>query len=139
MNDKNIEQKGNIVEITSNFVEVRIISESMCASCHARGACGSSDKKEKDIYVKRVEACNFEIGQEVIVVMDRKMGFKAVLLGFLLPFLILFLFVFISNKVFFQNSEIISALIGLLSLGSYYCILYIFKNTINSKFVFRIK
>ena len=83
-----IEHKGRVSDIQDNKIIVTIISKSMCASCHAKGACISGDSKEKIIEVKTSNLSNYIIGDEITVCLERKIGFKAVLIGFFFPFLV---------------------------------------------------
>ena len=42
-----ISHRGRVVEITPEMTSVEIISESACASCHAKGLCGLGESKSK--------------------------------------------------------------------------------------------
>ena len=138
MNDK-IEHKGTITEITNNKIVVRIISSSMCSSCHARGVCGSLDSKEKNIEVKTTYNSRYRIGDEVTVCLEQKMGYKAVLIGFFLPFIVLFITAFLFNKFIFPTNEVLTALSSLLAVAIYYFIIYALRNKIDKEFYFQIK
>ncbi|MDD2530413.1 MAG: SoxR reducing system RseC family protein [Bacteroidales bacterium] len=134
-----IEHKGRVSDIQDNKIIVTIISKSMCASCHAKGACISGDSKEKIIEVKTSNLSNYIIGDEITVCLERKIGFKAVLIGFFFPFLVL-ISVFILAYIFISpNSEIITAAISLSAVTLYYFIIYLLRNKIEKEFHFKIK
>ncbi|MDD2191423.1 MAG: SoxR reducing system RseC family protein [Bacteroidales bacterium] len=134
-----IEHSGTICEIIDSKVVVRIISASMCASCHAKGACSMNDTKEKCIDVNVSNPSDYKVGQEVVVCLEQKMGTKAVLIGFFFPFLTLIITAILSNKYIFPNNEALTALLSILSITVYYIIIYLIKNKIEKKFHFQIK
>jgi sigma-E factor negative regulatory protein RseC len=134
-----IEHKGNIVEITNEKVVVRIISLSMCSSCHAKGACISHDSKEKDIEVRTKEGLKYKIGEEVTVCLKQKLGAKAVLIGFILPFLVMFITALVFNKYVFPNNEALTALSAIISIIIYYFIIFKLRKKIDKGFSFYIK
>ena len=134
-----IEHSGTITQITEKKIIVRIISISMCASCHAKGACNMNDSKEKNIEVKLSNTSVYKIGQEVVVCMEQKMGTKAVLLGFFFPFLVLIISAILSNKFIFPNNESLTALTSIFSVSVYYLIIYMLREKIEKEFHFRIK
>lgn len=136
---KLIEHRGRICEIADNKVIVSIISASMCASCHAKGACGMNDKKEKNIEVNLHNPHDYKLGQEVVVCMEQKMGNKAVLIGFFLPFIILITTALISNKYLFPESEPLTSLVSILSITIYYTVIYLIRNKLKKDFHFQIK
>ncbi|MBP6429232.1 MAG: SoxR reducing system RseC family protein [Bacteroidales bacterium] len=136
---KLIEHSGTVCEIRDGKVIVKIISASMCASCHTKGACSMNDTKDKEIEVNVSNPTNYEIGQEVVVCMEQKIGTKAVLIGFFFPFLLLIITAILSNKYLFPTSEILTALISILSITVYYLIIYLIRNKLEKEFHFQIK
>lgn len=134
-----IEHKGRISEIQNNKVIVTIVSKSMCASCHAKGACVSSDKKEKTIEVKTNNASKYKAGEEVVVYMEKKIGAKAVLIGFFFPFIVLIITFILANNFIFQKNEVLTALLSLLAVAIYYFIIYLLRNKLDKEFHFQIK
>ncbi len=132
-----IEHKGNIISIDNDAINVEIIAESACASCHAKGFCTISDMKEKIININKTKDSEYEIGDEVTVLMEKSSGSKAVILGYFLPFLIMFL-----SLVILINITDNQGLSGMLSIGlliPYYIILYFLRDKINRKFEFKIR
>lgn len=130
------EQKGIIIKKEENLVVVKIEQKSTCSSCHARGACTSLDKKDKEIEVKTTQ--DYQIGDEVIVSIATRLGLKAVLIAFLLPLILLLIVIFLSTLLF-SLSESISAIISLVFLAIYYIILYKNNHLISKEFTFQIK
>ena len=48
-----IQHEGIVKNLTSQQIEVLIISQSACSGCHAKGSCGMSEAKQKIITMPR--------------------------------------------------------------------------------------
>lgn len=137
MSDQNlIDHLGTIDRIEDGVAHVMITSESACASCHAKGVCSAADQEEKflDIPLREV---SYEQGESVRVQVARRLGFKAVALGYFYPFLLLMavlIFLIVSGA-----PELRAGSLALLSLIPYYLLLYVFRKRIESTFTFSIK
>ncbi len=130
-----IEHLGRIDAVTPNDIRVVITSQSACASCHAKGACSASDVSEKIVVVSKT-GHNFLVGETVKVLLKQSLGFKALFLAYILPFIVVITALFsLSSFV----SEGIAGILALLSLIPYYAILYFFKNKISKQFNFDIE
>lgn len=116
----------------ANCVQVKIVSISACAGCHARGACTAADTQEKIIDATPSEP--LKQGDTVIVKMEEKLGWIALFYGFFLPFVILAAILFTLPVLGF--SETIAGLSAIGSLIPYYLLLYTFRKKIEKKFVF---
>ena len=134
-NSKSIEHKGRIDSIDGNMINVSILAVSGCASCHAKGVCTAADMQEKNIEVFDVTN-QYQIGEEVNVTLKQTLGFRALFLGYVLPF-ILVLFILIVLTLI-TNNEAISGIGALSVLIPYYVILFLLKDTIRKKFTFTI-
>lgn len=130
-----IEHLGRIDAVTPNDIRVVIISQSACASCHAKGACSASDVSEKIVVVSKTNH-NFLVGETVKVLLKQSLGFKALFLAYILPFIVVVTALFIFSSIV---SEGIAGILALLSLIPYYAILYFFKNKISKQFNFDIE
>ncbi len=133
--EKFIQHRGIVKNIENNTVFVRIEQESACSSCHVRSACLVSDKKEKIIAV-RDRSGKFEQGEEVIVSVKSSLGMRAVMIAFAIPFIILVAALLISAKL--SGNEDVGGLMGLLFLFPYYFTLYLLRDKINKKFIFKV-
>lgn len=131
-----IEHLGRVEAITANDIRVVIISQSACASCHAKGACTASDVSEKQIVVSK-PFHSYTVGETVKVTMKQSLGYKALFLGYILPLIVLLVSLFVFNGIGF--SEGISGLLSLGVLGPYYFILYVFRKRIEKEFYFDIE
>lgn len=130
-----IEHTGIISRIDKNLIQVLIIQESACSGCHANGACSAADMDEKIIEVESTDS-TFKVGDNVILSGQSSMGLLAVLLAFILPFLLILLSLFVLRN--YVASEAISGTISLSTLIPYYIILSFFRKKMKSKFQFSI-
>lgn len=131
-----IEHTGIITHISGTSMQVRIVQLSACSSCHAKGACSASDMDEKII---DIESNDFElkVGDQVNLVGESSMGLLAVLLAFIIPFLLILISLFIMQS--YTSNE---ALMGAISLGAlvpYYAVLSLFNNKLKNKLKFTVE
>ncbi|MEW5845346.1 MAG: SoxR reducing system RseC family protein [Bacteroidota bacterium] len=131
-----IEHLGRVEAITANDIRVVIISQSACASCHAKGACTAADVAEKQVVVSRPYH-SYTVGETVKVTMKQSLGYKALFLGYILPLIVLLVSLFVFNALGF--SEGMSGLLSLGVLVPYYLILYAFRKRIEKEFHFDIE
>mgnify|MGYP001813556242 CR=1 FL=1 len=137
MSDRNlIDHEGTIDRIVDGVAHVKITSESACAACHAKGVCSAADQEEKFLDIPLTEA-SYKNGESVRVQVARRLGFKAVALGYFYPFLLLMAVLIVLTVSGF--SELKAGLAALLSLIPYYLLLYVFRKRMESTFTFSIK
>lgn len=129
----NIEHRGVVVEVNGKSVKVRIEQLSACAACHVRSLCMASDKSEK-IVDAAVVAGNFSVGEEVVVVGHKQLGVVAVVLAYIVPFLLIVATLFFSSL--FVDEEWIVGSLSLLVLAPYLVALRLMNNKIKAKFRF---
>lgn len=131
------EQVGTVLKVEADKVWVVIEQKSACASCHARGACSSFDKKDKEIEVRTEKSAEYKQGDKVKVSISTKLGLKAVVIAFIIPFVLLLIALILSLNVV-NLSEALSCLISLLVTAVYYFILFKQKDKLYKQFVFKI-
>ena len=130
-----INHEGIVKNRNENAVLISISSESACAGCHAEGVCSLSVSEEKMIEVRG----NYDVkpGDKVTILMKQSMGYKALLLGYILPLfsVIAVLIILISVKI----TELTAGLFSVAVLIPYYSILFLLRKRINKKFTFTLK
>lgn len=131
-----ITHNGIIKKLSENKIIVGIINESACASCHAKGACSAADMKDKEVEIYRFQG-DFSVGQQVTIVGRKSQGFKALLYGYLLPFILLMAVLIIATSI--NISEGIAGLLAIGILAPYYLVLYLMRNQMKKSFEFEIK
>lgn len=131
-----IEHTGIITHIDEKIIQVSIIQKSACSDCHAKGVCTSADMDDKVIEVKRTDN-SFKTGDKVMLIGQTSMGLLAVLLAFVIPFLLILLSLFLMGQ--YTDNEAISGTVSLSVLIPYYIILSLFNKKLKNKFQFYIE
>ena len=132
MSHTKIKHEGVVIDFREDFALVKIMVLSACASCHAKGVCSAADMAEK--IVETIPLEKVEKGDRVTVEMEEKLGFKAVVIAFLIPFLILMMTVFSVSHL--TGSESAAAFSGLGILVPYYIVIYLLKDYFRRSFIF---
>lgn len=130
-----VAKTGVVQSIENHKVIVKVISESACASCHAKGACTASDTREKLIEVALADANDVKPGQVVTVNIESSAGNVALFYGYILPFLLIFVALIVSINF---TSEAWAGLISISILLPYYAALYFLRNKMGKRFRFTI-
>lgn len=134
---KTIQHTGYIKNISPKGVRVGFISQSACASCHAKGVCTASDMKEKELIISAPQE-EYDIGDRVKIFITTGQGNRAVFIGYVLPLLIFLCFLLLFSSFSFFN-EVQAGLFSLAVLVPYYGVVYILRNTISRHFNFTIR
>ena len=132
---KNISHEGVVIKVEGENVHVMISQLSACSGCHARGACTASDSKEK-IIIAQSEGLEYNIGDEVMLVGSNSMAWSALSYAFLIPMVCAMVLLFAVSGVV---GEVASCLIVLGMLAAYYFFLFLFRDKLSTKFVFRLE
>ena len=132
MSNTKIKHEGVVVELKNDYALVKIMVLSACSKCHAKGICSSSDMAEK--IIETIPLSTVQTGDRVIVEMEEKLGFKAVFIAFLVPFVLLMITLFSVNLL--TTSEAIVAFSGLGILIPYYLVIYLMKDYLKRSFIF---
>lgn len=139
-----IKHDGIVIAVNGDgTVLVRIVQTSACASCKAKAMCASAESKEKEILA--IGDGLLAIGDEAEVMVQQKIGWKAVLLAYILPFVVLMAVVALGNWIWAigdgqlamgKNGEAIIGTVALCAMGVYYIVLGFFKDKIQKEFSF---
>ena len=128
-----IEHQGVIISKDGKIAHVKIEQTSACASCHVKSVCGASDKSEKIIDANIMDD-TLKVGDQVTIIGQKSLGFQAILLAYILPFIVIIATLFIVNV--FTTNEIIIGTCALASLIPYFIVLRLMRNKIQAKFQF---
>ena len=137
MTNNTIKYLGIVENIQGSHLSVRIVQTSACAACSAKGHCSSADSKDKIIDVIDTAASSYRVGEKVMVIGETSMGMMAVVLAFIIPFILLIFSLFLFMAL--MENELYSALLSLAILIPYYFILWLNKTRLKQKFSFTIK
>ena len=132
-----IKHQGIVENIQGSHLSVRIVQTSACAACSAKGHCSSADSKDKIIDIIDTAASSYRVGEKVMVIGETSMGMMAVVLAFIIPFVLLIFSLFLFMAL--MENELYSALLSLAILIPYYFILWLNKTRLKQKFSFTIK
>jgi sigma-E factor negative regulatory protein RseC len=131
-----IDHEGIVEYMRGDVVHVKIISESACAACQAKGVCGAADREEKYLDIP-AEKEHYEPGEPVRVLISKNLGLKAVALGYFYPFLLLM--AVLTGLIVAGVSELRAGIIALCTLAPYYLALFLLKKRIGGIFTFKLK
>ncbi len=132
-----ISHTGRIVEINPEFTSVQIVAHSACAACHAKGMCGVADEKNKIIMVATDPYTEYQIGDEVEVVLKKTMGLKAVWISYVIPLIILMILILSLSAV--TVHELYVGLGAIAGVALYYLVIYLLRDKLAKDFVFYIR
>ncbi len=132
-----IKHNGVIRTMDKDKYYVSIVAQSACASCSVKGACNVTEIKEETVEVVKGKKDSYKIGDRVEILMEKSLGTKAVFLGYILPFIVLFITLIVGLNVF--DDEGIAGLSALGILVPYYFALYYLRGRLSNTFIFRIR
>jgi len=134
MAKQEVSRSGVVQEIGANGkIKVSIVSKAQCISCQLNKSCSTSDVKEKIIEIDNYGGV-LKIGEMVDVALKESTGFKALFLGYIFPFLIVFITLIVLTN--YSNNELFVGLVSLSTLVPYYFSIYLLQNLIKKEFSF---
>lgn len=132
-----IEHEGIIEKINGNHITVRILQQSACSACHAKGVCMASDMKEKLVDISDTSGL-YRVNERVVVTGKESIGYKAILWAFIFPLILLITMLILGITIWHFN-ETEAALGSIFILIPYYFILYLLRHKMANTFRFSIK
>lgn len=135
--EKPIEHKGKVVYVEGDRIDVEMTVHSACAGCRVSKACGMGESAEKTVSLLTATASMYSVGEEVMVAIEQKMGIKAAVYAYILPF---FLMVIVLGVLFSMGlSETVVGLSALGAVAVYYLVLSLFRKRIEKDIIFKIR
>ncbi|MBQ0118966.1 MAG: SoxR reducing system RseC family protein [Bacteroidales bacterium] len=131
-----IEHEGIIVSLEGNKAVVKIVQASACSECRAKSMCMSGEAKEK-ILECDTSGQIWQVGEKVLVLVSERLGWKAILLAYIMPFVVLISVV--AGLDMCMQSEALVGTIALCATGVYYIVLSLFKGRLQKQFSFWMK
>lgn len=133
----NIKHAGVVDGVEGECVRVRILQSSACSACKVAAHCNASETKEKIIDVMDADASHYQKGDQVMVVADTAVGFRASLYGYLLPLILMV--VTLVGVLAATHSEGWAALSALGILIPYYVLLFLMRNKLRNRLSFTLE
>lgn len=125
------------MSIDGDRIDVEMTVEGACATCRAAKACGMGESKDKVVSLLTASASRYEVGEEVMVSIEKRMGIKAATYAYIFPFFIMVLVLLVMFQVGF--TETVAGLSSLGSIGIYYIVLYFFRHRIEKEIIFKLR
>lgn len=132
-----IKHAGVVDGVEGECVRVRILQSSACSACKVAAHCNASETKEKIIDVMDTDASHYQKGDQVMVVADTAVGFRASLYGYLLPLILMV--VTLVGVLAATHSEGLAALSALGILLPYYVLLFLMRNKLRNRLSFTLE
>lgn len=137
MTEDTICKEGIVRAIHGDQIEVEITISSACSECHAKSICIPSDHKRETVMAQSLYNEHFEVGNKVHLVLKGSAGGKAVVLAYLLPFIVLMVALFGTYAI--TKSELAGVIVSIAFVVIYYIILKTQNKKIEQKFQFFVK
>ena len=131
-----IEHDGIVTQVADTFIIVTIQSQTACAGCHAKGACGMSEMALKSITAEKPNE-EIKIGDKVIVSASTQNAMLSVLLAYIVPSVLII--VILTLLILAGVSEVMAATLSLIAISAYFICLYLLRNKFAQKIKFKVK
>lgn len=132
-----IKHAGVVDGVEGECVRVHILQSSACSACKVAAHCNASETKEKIIDVMDADASHYQKGDQVMVVADTAVGFRASLYGYLLPLILMV--VTLVGVLAATHSEGLAAVSALGILIPYYVLLFLMRNKLRNRLSFTLE
>jgi len=128
-----IRHEGIVLSVHDDIARVQIVQTSACSACKARSMCMSSESQAKEMDAVMLE--KMQVGDRVEVEVRERLAWRAVLLAYILPFIVMMLV--IAGLDYLTNwSEAVVGTLALCSIALYYIGLNAFRNRLQKQFTF---
>lgn len=131
--DELIRHEGIVLSINGDKAHVQIVQTSACSACKARSMCMSSESQNKEMDAVMLEP--MKIGDKVEVEVRERLAWKAVLLAYILPFIVMLAIIAILDFAT-DWSEAVVGTLSLCGIALYYIGLSVFRNRLQKQFSF---
>ena len=130
-----VKHGGEVVRIEAGKVYVRMMVNSACSECHARGVCGVGESAEKIVEIDVADASLYAIGEQIeVALQSRSMGAKSVVLAYVVPFFVLTLM--LVGTLAMGMSEGVAVLAAIGGVALYYVVLHLLRDKVKNKIKF---
>lgn len=130
----NIIHSGFVSQVTEGHVKVSLFRKEACGGCQMKDYCGGDNDERQEF---EVAASGYQVGDEVQLLMSTSMGFRAVVMAYLMPFAVLLLSLIINLQLGLSEAE--AALVSLSTTALYYVILKVMSGSIKNHFSINIQ
>ncbi len=131
--DELIRHTGMVLSVSGQTAHVQIVQTSACSACKARSMCMSSESQAKEMDVIMLEP--LKVGDQVEVEVRERLAWKAVLLAYILPFMVMLCIIAVLDFTT-DWSEAVVGTLSLCCIALYYIGLSVFKHRLQKQFTF---
>lgn len=128
-----IEHDGIVISTDGKKAIIRIMQQAACAGCHAKSMCQASELKLKEVEAEMAEPLT--AGTEVIVSLEQRLGWKAVLYTFIVPLALMMVTLFVGQQ-YWPDPSWLSGTIAIVILVPYYLVLHQFESRFRKQYQF---
>lgn len=130
-------KEGIVRAVRGEDVEVEITISSACSECHAKSFCIPSEQTRETVVAKNLYGENFKVGDKVQLLLKGRSGAKAVVLAYLLPFIVLMVALFGTYAI--TKSELAGVIVSVVLVIVYYFVLKTRNKKIEQSFQFFVR
>lgn len=124
---------GIVRSVQGDSALVEITQSSACSACKAKSMCMSSESQVKQMNVIMQEP--LQVGDQVEVEVRERLAWKAVLLAYILPFVVMMGLIAVLDYMT-DWSEAVVGTLSLCGIALYYIGLSVFKHRLQKEFSF---
>lgn len=129
-----------VKQVNNNVVEVVLENPPGCDGCNAKASCGLNPENQSDdsgdsFFIPIMEQA-YQPGEKVELSIAPSLGLKAVLWGYIIPFILL-LVVLVTGLSFF--TELIAGIAALSVVALFYLVLFFNKDRMKKSFAIDLK
>ena len=131
--DELIRHEGIVLSTNDKMAHIEIVQSSACSACKAKAMCSSSESQSKAMDALMLEP--MVPGDRVEVEVREHLAWRAVLLAYILPFLVMMTTIAVLDLLTHWDEAIVGS-IALGSIALYYLVLNQFKHKLQKQFAF---
>ena len=131
--DELIRHEGIVLSTNDKMAHIQIVQSSACSTCKAKAMCSSSESQAKEMDALMLEP--MVSGDRVEVEVREHLAWKAVLLAYVLPFIVMMSVIAVLDLLTHWDEAIVGT-VALCSIALYYLALSQFRHRLQKHFTF---
>ena len=128
-----IRHEGVVLSTNGKMARIQIVQSSACSACKAKAMCSSSESQAKEMDALMLEP--MVPGDRVEVEVREHLAWRAVLLAYILPFIVMMAVIAILD-IATTLDEAVTGTLSLCAIALYYIGLSVFKHRLQKQFTF---
>lgn len=128
-----IRHEGIVLSTNDKMAHIQIVQSSACSACKAKAMCSSSESQSKEMDALMLEP--MVPGDRVEVEVREHLAWRAVLLAYVLPFIVMMSVIAVLDVLTGWDEAIVGT-VALCSIALYYLALSQFRHRLQKQFTF---